>query len=255
MVLVGMKADQMTLTAPDSARLEREKDFHNKRFAEEGRQAQEKYYAAIADGALRFTGMVNAAAQGKDIVELGCAVGQTLDDVLDFKTGLGVDISDEAIRQASARTRAGMSFYCGDAQNLPIPDSSVDLVFGRGILHHLDTELCLAECKRVLRPGGKVLFWEPLGRNPIFNVYRALTPSARTVDEHPLLDVDFEIARRFFPDTTMEPYGLTTLVASFLPYKAQQATRKALRPVDKAIFSIPFGDQLAWYCIMTCTKV
>ena len=235
-------------------RLDREKAFHNKRFEEEGRQAQEKYYHAIADGAHKFTAMVNQAAEGRDIVELGCAIGQTLEDVVGFKSALGVDISDEAVRQAQQRSRKNMTFWCGDAHALPIKSNSVDLVFGRGILHHLDTARCLAECQRVLRPGGKVLFWEPLGSNPIFNFYRDRTPEARTVDEHPLLSIDFQLARDYFAAVRVERYGFLTLATTLAPAAMQDTVRGLLRPIDQALFAVPSLDNLAWYCILSCEK-
>jgi SAM-dependent methyltransferase len=46
-----------------------------------------------------------------------------------------------------------------DAEHLPFPDASFDLVFGHAVLHHLpDPGLALRESFRVLRPGGTVLF-------------------------------------------------------------------------------------------------
>jgi ubiquinone/menaquinone biosynthesis C-methylase UbiE len=46
-----------------------------------------------------------------------------------------------------------------DAEALPFPDSSFDLVIGHAILHHLpDPARAFAECHRVLRRGGTVVF-------------------------------------------------------------------------------------------------
>jgi SAM-dependent methyltransferase len=47
----------------------------------------------------------------------------------------------------------------GDAEHLPAPDDSFDLVFGHAVLHHLpDLERAFAEFARVLRPGGRIAF-------------------------------------------------------------------------------------------------
>jgi len=46
-----------------------------------------------------------------------------------------------------------------DAESLPFPDASFDLVLGHAVLHHLpDLRCAFAEFRRVLRPGGRIVF-------------------------------------------------------------------------------------------------
>ncbi|MDE3134695.1 MAG: class I SAM-dependent methyltransferase [Acidobacteriota bacterium] len=46
-----------------------------------------------------------------------------------------------------------------DAESLPFGDESFDLVLGHAVLHHLpDLDRAFAEFRRVLRPGGRILF-------------------------------------------------------------------------------------------------
>jgi SAM-dependent methyltransferase len=46
-----------------------------------------------------------------------------------------------------------------DAESLPFADESFDLVIGHAILHHLpDLDRAFAEFRRVLRPGGRIVF-------------------------------------------------------------------------------------------------
>ena len=46
-----------------------------------------------------------------------------------------------------------------DAESLPFRDESFDLVLGHAVLHHLpDLDRAFAEIRRVLRPGGRILF-------------------------------------------------------------------------------------------------
>jgi ubiquinone/menaquinone biosynthesis C-methylase UbiE len=46
-----------------------------------------------------------------------------------------------------------------EAEELPLPDESFDLVFGHAVLHHIpDLEKAFAEFRRVLRPGGAIVF-------------------------------------------------------------------------------------------------
>ncbi len=46
-----------------------------------------------------------------------------------------------------------------DAESLPFPDASFDLVFGHAVLHHIpDLRKAMSEFRRVLRPGGRIAF-------------------------------------------------------------------------------------------------
>ena len=58
----------------------------------------------------------------------------------------------------------------------------------------------MREIRRVLRPGGRGVFLEPLWHNPLLRLGRRLTPSARTPDEHPLTEQDWELCHSIFPD-------------------------------------------------------
>jgi SAM-dependent methyltransferase len=65
------------------------------------------------------------------------------------------------VLQANARRLdlAGVSTVQADAEALPFPDESFDLVLGHAVLHHLpDLDRAFAEFRRVLRPGGRILF-------------------------------------------------------------------------------------------------
>jgi ubiquinone/menaquinone biosynthesis C-methylase UbiE len=51
-----------------------------------------------------------------------------------------------------------VEYIIGSAHDVPLPDDSVDVVFGMAILHHLDLESSAREVKRVLRKGGAQSF-------------------------------------------------------------------------------------------------
>lgn len=80
-----------------------------------------------------------------------------------------------------------------DCENLTFDDNYFDVVYGRAILHHLDLAKALSEIKRVLKPNGLSVFIEPLGMNPLINLYRKMTPSRRTPDEKAFDEQAFEI--------------------------------------------------------------
>jgi ubiquinone/menaquinone biosynthesis C-methylase UbiE len=81
--------------------------------------------------------------------------GQIADAVC---TDISQGMLDELQRSASKLGVSVTTKRC-DAQELPFPDDSFDLVFGHAVLHHLpDLDAAFREFRRVLRPGGVVAF-------------------------------------------------------------------------------------------------
>jgi SAM-dependent methyltransferase len=239
-----------------AARLERERDFHNARFEHDDREAQLKYYDAIADCFRDYWARVDQLTVGADILEYGCAYGDNaLRLAATARSATGIDISDVAIEKGRARARqrglANVRLEAMNAEAMDFPDASFDLVFGSGIIHHLDIDRAFAEIARVLRPGGRAVFVEPLGLNPLIEIYRRLTPNARTPDEHPLLRQDFRRFEAAFRATNCRFYGLTTLAAVPFRRTAAKAPLFALtRAVDRGLFALPAVKWWAWYSLM-----
>src|SRR3546814_16824046 len=100
-----------------------------------------------------------------------------------------------------------------NAEAMTFPDDSFDLVFGSGIIHHLDIDRAFGEIARVLRPGGRAVFIEPLGLNPAIELYLRFTPSARTPDEPPPPRTDFTRSPPPFGPTSCRVYGLANLAS------------------------------------------
>src|SRR3546814_9362268 len=122
-----------------------------------------------------------------------------------------------------------------NAEAMTFPDDSFDLVFGSGIIHHLDIDRAFGEIARVLRPGGRAVFIEPLGLNPAIELYRRFTPSARTPAEHPLLRRDFRRFDAAFGSTSCRFYGIPTLARS----DAHTSELQPLIRLSSAVFCSP----------------
>jgi ubiquinone/menaquinone biosynthesis C-methylase UbiE len=104
-----------------------------------------------------FAGFAQSA--GKRVLEIGVGMGA---DYLEWlKAGAhasGVDLSSVSIERATRRCQlAGLTpdLRVSDAEHLPFPDNSFDVVYSYGVMHHSpDTPQCLREALRVLKPGG-----------------------------------------------------------------------------------------------------
>jgi len=101
-----------------------------------------------------------ASACGRRVLEIGVGIGA---DYLEWlKAGAratGVDLSSASLEQA--RRRCELAGYqpdlrLADAEQLPFPTDTFDLVYSYGVMHHsADTLKCLQEACRVLKPGGQ----------------------------------------------------------------------------------------------------
>ena len=122
-------------------------------------------------------------------------------------------------------------------------------------MHHLDFSKCIDEIYRILKPNGSLLFVEPLGTNPIINIYRKFTPNSRSEDEHPLVEKDFILLQNKFNEVDIDYYGFLTLV--FFPFYSNPEKSiffKILTKLDKFLFSIKFLRIFAWSVLIKAKK-
>jgi ubiquinone/menaquinone biosynthesis C-methylase UbiE len=158
----------------------------------------------------------------------------------------GIDISESEIARAWTKARAGgyaqaVDFRAGDAHATTFPDSSFDLVVGSAILHHLDIRRALAELRRILAPGGRAVFLEPLAHNPLLRLGRRLTPGARTADEHPFTVADWELCAEVFPRFWHREVELTSIplmpLNLVLPRSWQRALAARVSALDDRLLA------------------
>ena len=162
-------------------RAEREREFHNEAFSKKVRESVGKYYTITHYSKKHFLDQLLPRCAGKQALEYGCGIDRFAEQLAAHGAEVtGVDISDVAIEMARERTAAsglsGLRYLVMDAEHLEFDDGSFDLVFGSGILHHLDLNRAYAEISRVLNGNGTACFIEPLGHNPIINLFRRFTP-------------------------------------------------------------------------------
>jgi SAM-dependent methyltransferase len=120
-------------------------------------------------GALDFLSRINIEP-GARVLDVACGAGQTAIPMSRAGAKVtGVDIATNLIQRARARANAenlDASFDEGDAEMLPYPDGSFDIVISLiGAMFAPRPELVAAELKRVCRPGGRIIMgnWTPSG--------------------------------------------------------------------------------------------
>lgn len=248
----------------DQERLKAEAEFQNQRMrniAEGHAEARDRFYY-LADRAGRHYESLLQDVAGKSVVVVGCSAGGVTPLARrGAKKVIGIDISDEAIeqlRRAIARENLQQiaSAELMDAHNLSVADRSQDVICCTGVLHHLDVELAAASWARKLKSDGKVYMQEPMALNPAIALFRALTPSMRTKDEHPLLPRDIAILRKHFGRVEVHGYVLTSLLSliwAYLPnvFSLRERSLAVLERLDDLLLKIcPPLSYLCWTSVI-----
>ena len=116
---------------------------------------------------------------GQRMLDVGCGIGtpalRLAGTVEADITGVTINLGQA--REANARAAAaGLShrvkFDHADAMALPYPDASFDAAWAFESLLHMDRSRALAEMKRVLRPGGRLVIADTCQHGPIGPEYQ-----------------------------------------------------------------------------------
>ena len=131
--------------------------------------------AARAELTAAIDDLVGAEVRrGASVLDSGCGTGWLLEALAERGAAperlAGIDADPARVEAAAARV-PGARVEVATMQNLSREDESVDLVFFIVSLSSLpsaaDVRAALVEGRRVLRPGGALLVYEPRFRNPV----------------------------------------------------------------------------------------
>lgn len=118
----------------------------------------------LEPGALDFlSGISSLIKPGTKVLDVACGAGQTAIPLA--KSGAhvtGIDLAENLVAQAKTRaSEAGLTnlqFEQGDAEALPVPDASFDVVMSLiGAMFAPRANMVAAELARVCKPGGMII--------------------------------------------------------------------------------------------------
>jgi ubiquinone/menaquinone biosynthesis C-methylase UbiE len=237
------------------------------------------YFEACTAPENRFILQRLGDMQGKYLLDLGCGAGEN--SVYFSKLGAQCVASDyspgmvDVALKLAEKNDVAVEGKVINAMDIDFPDNTFDIVYASNLLHHIpNPKLTIQEMHRVLKPGGKACFWDPMKHNPIINVYRRMATSVRTEDEMPL---DFEIVnflRSQFSETSYDTFWIATLWIFLSFYLLEKVnpneerywkkiiteqqrlapTYRRLEKLDVILKKIPGMKRMAWNLAVVATK-
>lgn len=110
-------------------------------------------------------------APGAAVLDVGCGTGVLLPLLRENVNGDGyvvaLDLSGEMLKQALGKGQPAV-YVQGDAQSLPLPEGVFDWVLCNAVFPHFPDKLrALAELRRVLRTGGRLVICHAFNREKI----------------------------------------------------------------------------------------
>jgi len=155
--------------------------------------------------------------EGRRVLELGSGAGEgAVYFALRGADVVATDISPkmlEVVQSVAEHHGVAVDTEVALADDLSMfADDSFDVVYAANLLHHVDIESCLKEVQRVLKPGGRCAFWDPVAYNPVINLYRRMASKVRTEDEHPLRKQDLRTIAEHFNDMQTRFFWFSSLL-------------------------------------------
>jgi 2-polyprenyl-3-methyl-5-hydroxy-6-metoxy-1,4-benzoquinol methylase len=110
----------------------------------------------VVDAAARF----GITLRDADILDLGCNDGALTSEYVrqQPRSIVGADVDEVAVTYARKHASAAVDYRVSSTTALPVADASIDLILCYDVFEHVSQPApILAECRRVLRPGGRML--------------------------------------------------------------------------------------------------
>jgi SAM-dependent methyltransferase len=171
------------------------------------------------------------SVKGCDLLDLGCGAGE--EAVYFAKIGASVtaiDISPVGIQLTAARAAyngvdahvRAMLMRCDPTD---FADDSFDVIHGFGILHHVGLRPGLDEVHRLLRPGGRGLFFEHMGNSSLLDGLRP-KEGRYTEGERPLKYHDVMGMGSRFSRFETKPFHVFSRLRRLMPFFGHATVRR-----------------------------
>jgi SAM-dependent methyltransferase len=152
-----------------------------------------------------------------------------------------------------------VTVYESPVERMPFGSGEFDLMHGEAVLHHISLPPAAPEIRRVLKPGGRAVFKDPLGHNALLEFVRDHMPavtgkSAAKGTDRPMTIEDVEGFGKLFASYEYRTFGLTSMAAMLLRLPPRSMVTRALHSFDNAVISnVPIAKRYAQYVVACVT--
>jgi SAM-dependent methyltransferase len=204
--------------------------------------------------------------EGKTILDLGCGYNPTpvYLALAGAKKVIACDVSPRAIdfvlsmsRQYSLQHQ--IIPHLEPADSLSLEDSSIDLIHGEAVLHHLDLNRAGTQLSRVLKKGGRAVFKDPLGHNFLLELARDYLPYPW---KHPIKGTDrplrFPAIKQFgqyFSYSDARGFGLFSMIAIILFGRGRSRSQSIAHGIEERVLrAIPWLQRACRFVVTRVEK-
>lgn len=166
----------------------------------------------------------------KRLLELGCGSGTiSVWMALRGAVATGIDVSDQTLEIARRRGAVNgvsnrVTFKAVPAEQLDEADGTFDRIIGNQVLHHFDLPSTMPNIRRLLKPGGRAVFCEPVLLIPerFRNVRdsglttRVFPRRVDTPTERSLSAADINLICHELPGARVTPFQVLTRIQNFI---------------------------------------
>jgi SAM-dependent methyltransferase len=191
--------------------------------------------------------------QPEHICDFGCGSGEMACRLgrLGYRV-TGLDVSPDLIEVARERARLEgvedrVQFIVADGASAPLTEGAFDAVLAMSVVHHMPIDEALNALERLLRPGGRIAFLEPVAYSRTLQWLRNRTPVEKDVspDERQLsLEEVAHIGERFEIEAIRHFHMLTRL-RRLISGEGFGLLEPLMSGLDQALLKLPGVERFA----------
>lgn len=187
----------------------------------------------------------NEVGENLQVLDFGCGDGVTELYVQKHLPGWmveGIDISADSIKEAREKKITNTNFQLFNGTEIPFPNNSFEVVFVAAVFHHINFSLhekIVKEIYRVLKPGGRLYFFE---HNPINPFTQYLVKTCDFDKDAQLLS--FTYSRRLFKKACF-----ISVKMKFILFFPRKGILSKLIGLENALNWLPLGGQYFFRCV------